>query len=307
MSNFGLSQRRACGLVNVQRCTFRYRVRRHDDAVVRERLKQLAHEHPRWGYRFLGVLLRREGQMVNHKRVLRLYREEGLKLRPKRRKKVVSVQRVQPPETTDINQRWSMDFVSDTLSCGRRFRALTIVDCHSRECLALEVDTSLSGERVVRVLERLRETRGLPLVVQTDNGPEFTGHVLDAWAYRNRVRLFFIEPGKPVQNAHVESFNGKLRNECLNLEVLESGMVYQPARSTTGHREVALLLQPVQAPQRPGQYAARTLATETTESSRESLHLSGRTLGSRSLEPATLAVSNMPTAVSEASNRRRLG
>lgn len=108
--------------------------------------------------------------------------------------------------------------MSGTLSCGRRFRALTIVDCHSRECLVLEVDTSLNGERVVRVLERLKETRGLPVVIQTDNGPEFTGHALVAWAYKNRVKLFFIEPGKPVQNAHIESFNGKLRNECLNLE-----------------------------------------------------------------------------------------
>jgi putative transposase len=141
-----------------------------------------------------------------------------LKLRPKKRGKVVSVQREKPAVTTGINQRWSMDFVSDTLSCGRRFRALTLVDCHSRECLALEVDTSLNGERVVRVLERLKETRGLPAVIQTDNGPEFTGHALDTWAYRNRVKLFFIEPGKPVQNAHVESFNGKLRNECLNQE-----------------------------------------------------------------------------------------
>jgi putative transposase len=218
MTKFRLSQRRACGLVGLQRCIFRYRTQRQDETVVRERLKQLAREHPRWGYRFLGVLLRREGYKINHKRVLRLYREEGLKLRPKKRRKVVSVQRVQPQATTDINQKWSMDFVSDTLSCGRRFRALTIVDCHSRECLALEVDTSLNGERVVRVLERLRETRGLPQVIQTDNGPEFTGHVLDAWAYRNRVKLFFIEPGKPVQNAHIESFNGKLRNECLNLE-----------------------------------------------------------------------------------------
>jgi len=185
---------------------------------VRERLKQLAQRHPRWGYRFLALLLRRKGYQINHKRVLRLYREEGLKLRPKRRQKVVSVQRVKPPATTAINQRWSMDFVSDTLSCGRRFRALSIIDCHSRECLALEVDTHLSGERVVRVLERLRENRGLPEVIQTDNGPEFTGHRLDAWAYQNRVKLFFIEPGKPVQNAHIESFNGKLRNECLNLE-----------------------------------------------------------------------------------------
>lgn len=218
MKQFNLSQRRACELVGIQRCVFRYRSRRSDNVVVRQRLKQLAQNHPRWGYRFLAILLRREGHRINHKRVLRLYREEGLKLRPKRRKKVVSVQRIQPPETTGINQKWSMDFVSDTLSCGRRFRALCIVDCYSRECLALEVDTSLSGERVVRVLERLRETRGLPQVIQTDNGPEFTGHKLDAWAYQNKVRLFFIEPGKPVQNAHVESFNGKLRNECLNRE-----------------------------------------------------------------------------------------
>jgi putative transposase len=218
MQQFGLSQRRACRLAGLQRCIYRYRSRRQDDAPLRQRLKQLAQEHPRWGYRFLGVLLRREGHQVNHKRVLRLYREEGLKLRPKRRKKIVSVQRVRPPITSSINQVWSMDFMSDTLSCGRRFRALNIIDCHSRECLATEVDVSLSGERVVRVLERLRETRGLPQVIQTDNGPEFTGHKLDAWAYRNRVRLFFIEPGKPVQNAHVESFNGKLRNECLNLE-----------------------------------------------------------------------------------------
>jgi putative transposase len=218
MSQFNLSQRRACQLVGLQRCVFLYRSRRSDDVVVRQRLKQLAQLHPRWGYRFLGVLLRREGHHINLKRVLRLYREEGLKLRPKRRKKVFSVQRVQPPETTDINQKWSMDFVSDTLSCGRRFRALCIVDCYSRECLALEVDTSLSGERVVRVLERLRETRGLPQLIQTDNGPEFTGHRLDAWAYQNKVKLFFIEPGKPVQNAHIESFNGKLRNECLNSE-----------------------------------------------------------------------------------------
>jgi putative transposase len=178
----------------------------------------LAQQHPRWGYRFLTLLLRREGYQINHKRVLRLYGEEGLKLRPRRRKKVVSVHRVQPPKTTGINQKWSMDFVSDTLSCGRRFRALSIIDCYSRECLALEVDTSLSGERVVRVLERLRKTCGVPQLIETDNGPEFTGHKLDTWAYQNRVKLFFIEPGKPVQNAHIESFNGKLRNECLNLE-----------------------------------------------------------------------------------------
>ena len=154
MRKFKLSQRRACALVSLQRCSFRYRSRRAEDGEVRERLRQLAQRHPRWGYRFLGLLLRREGYVINHKRVLRLYREEGLKLRPKRRKKVVSVQRVKPPVTTGINQRWSMDFVSDTLRCGRRFRALSIIDCHSRECLALEVDTSLSEAQ--RIIEQWR-------------------------------------------------------------------------------------------------------------------------------------------------------
>ncbi len=132
MRQFSLSQRRACALVQLQRCSFGYRKRRGDDSRVRERLKQLAQQHPRWGYRFLALLLRREGYKINHKRVLRLYREEGLKLRPKRRKKVVSVQRVKPAVTTGVNQRWSMDFISDTLSFGRRFRALSIIDCHSR-------------------------------------------------------------------------------------------------------------------------------------------------------------------------------
>lgn len=222
MQQFGLSQRRACILVDLQRCSYRYQRRRPDDGLLRERLKQLAHVHPRWGYRFLGALLRREGFPINHTREWRLYREAGLNLRVKRRQKVVRVQRERPRMTTNCNQRWSMDFVSDTLSCGRRFRTLCIVDGHSRECLALEVDTGISGERVVRVLERLRETRGGPAVIQTDNGPEFTGHALDVWAYRNHVKLFFIEPGKPVQNAHIESFNGKLRNECLNVEWFSS-------------------------------------------------------------------------------------
>lgn len=164
------------------------------------------------------MLLRREGRAINHKHVLRVDREEGLKLRAKRRKQSVSAQRVQPMDTTDCKQRWSMDFVSDTLHDGRRFRVLSIIDCHSRECVALEVDTRISGERVVRVLERWRTTRGLPRVIHTDNSPEFTGHAVDRWAYQHQVKLFFIEPGKPVQNAHTERFNGKLRNECLHPE-----------------------------------------------------------------------------------------
>jgi putative transposase len=205
-------------MVRLQRCSFGYRSRRTDDAALRQRLKELAKERPRFGYVRLHILLRREGWCVNRKKVYRLYREENLKLRPKKRKRTAGVQRVKPEPVTGINQMWSMDFVSDTLSCGRRFRALSIVDCYSRECLALEVDTSLSGQRVVRVLQRLREERGLPKVMQTDNGPEFTGRALDEWAHRNRVRLHFIEPGKPVQNAVIESFNGRLRDECLNQE-----------------------------------------------------------------------------------------
>jgi putative transposase len=184
--------------------------------LVRGRLKELAQERPRFGYRRLGVLLRREGHGVNLKRVLRLYREEGLKLRAKKRRRIASLQRVRPEATTAINQMWSMDFVSDTLSCGRRFRGLNIVDCHSREALCIEVDTSLTGHRVVRASQQLGETRGLPRTIQADNGPEFTGRALDEWAFRNRVKLHFIEPGKPVQNAVIESFNGKMRDECPN-------------------------------------------------------------------------------------------
>lgn len=212
------SQRRACKLARIPTCSLRYQSRRQDQAALRERLKELAQERPRFGYRRLQVLLLREGWRVNHKRVLRLYREEGLKLRPKKRKRVTSIQRVRPEPTQDINEVWTMDFVHDTLSCGRRFRALNIVDAHSRECLVVEVDTSLTGERVVRVLEQLRRERSLPKTIQVDNGSEFTGRKLDEWACKNKVRLHFIEPGKPTQNAHIESFNGKLRDECLNME-----------------------------------------------------------------------------------------
>ncbi len=212
------SQRRASRLTQSNRSMVRYSSRRLSCAELRQRLCVLAQANIRYGYIRLHILLRREGFAVNRKKVYRLYREEGLKLRVKKRKRMTSVQRVRPAETTTINQRWSMDFVHDTLSCGRRFRALCIVDMHSRECLAVEVDTSLTGERVVRVLERLRDGRGVPEVIQTDNGSEFTGCQVDQWAYQNKVKMFFIEPGKPTQNGKIESFNGKLRDECLNLE-----------------------------------------------------------------------------------------
>jgi putative transposase len=154
--------------------------------------------------------------VVNHKKVYRLYREEGLTVRRRNRKKLAGAERVMPSLPDGRNQRWSMDFVQDGLADGRRIRVLTLVDNYSRECLALEVGTSLPGARVVRVLEQVTSIRGTPKTIMVDNGPEFAGKALDAWAYENGVGLHFIAPGKPVQNAYIESFNGKFRDECLN-------------------------------------------------------------------------------------------
>jgi len=161
-------------------------------------------------------MLKREGLVVNHKKTERLYREEGLALRRKRKRKGAAGIRVVMAPPQRVNERWSMDFVTDNTVTNRRFRALTIVDDYSRECPAIEVDTSLGGRRVVSVLERLAETRGLPEVITIDNGPEFAGKALDEWAYRKGVKLNFIRPGKPIENAFVESFNGRFRDECLN-------------------------------------------------------------------------------------------
>jgi len=162
-------------------------------------------------------MLKREGLVINHKRTERLYREEGLALRKKRRRKGAAGTRMILPTAQSVNERWSMDFVTDSIVTGRRFRALTIVDDYSRECPAIEVDTSLGGRRVVGVLDRLAEIRGLPKTITIDNGPEFAGRVLDEWAYRNKVKLNFIRPGKPIENAYIESFNGRFRDECLNM------------------------------------------------------------------------------------------
>ena len=167
-------------------------------------------------------MIRREGWRVNHKRVERLYREEGLSLRRRRRRKRLSHLRVVRQAPVAANQAWALDFVHDRLLDGRGFRALAVIDEWSRESLAIEVDVSLTGERVKRVLERLGSGRGLPAVIQSDNGPEFTGRVLDQWAYERGAKLQFIEPGKPIQNAFIESFNSRLREECLNEHVFVS-------------------------------------------------------------------------------------
>ena len=213
----GFSERRACRLVGMARTSCRYeRQLQGEEEKLRARLCTLAGERPRFGYRRLTVLLRREGWAVNHKRVYRLYREAGLGVRRRKRKRIGAVERQALAIPTQQNERWSMDFISDALSAGRKFRSLNIVDDFNRECLAAEVDTSLTGARVVRVLERLREFRGLPRILVMDNGPEFAGQALDVWAYEQGVKLHFIDPGKPVQNAFIESFNGRMRDECLN-------------------------------------------------------------------------------------------
>ena len=216
MGGHELSERRACRLVRIRRASFRYVPARQVHEELRERLKELAGERRRFGYRRLHVKLRREGFEVNHKLVYRLYCEEGLSVRCKKRKRLPTGPRVEPRAPTGRNQRWSMDFVSDCLADGRRFRALTIVDEFSRESPTIEVDTSLPGQRVANVLDRLATTRGLPKMLVTDNGPEFTGQALSQWAFENGVELHFIRPGKPTENAFIESFNGKLRDECLN-------------------------------------------------------------------------------------------
>jgi putative transposase len=184
---------------------------------LRDKLKALAAQRRRFGSPRLTVLLKREGHMVNHKRVERIYREENLQIKKRKKRRQTAPLRVAIPSPTGPNERWSMDFVSDCLSNGRKFRCLTIVDDFTRESPAIFVDTSLPGQRVTRVLDYLSETRGgLPDIITCDNGPEFAGIALDRWAHERGVKIAFIRPGKPVENAFIESFNGKFRDECLN-------------------------------------------------------------------------------------------
>jgi putative transposase len=215
MENYQVSQRRACELLNVPRSSFRHAPQR-DDSVLRERLIGLARERPRFGYRRLHVLLQREGQSINHKRVWRVYMGAGLSVKRTRRKKLIRNVR-SALQLHAVNQEWAVDFVSDVMHAGRTFRVLSVVDSFTRECLALEVDTSMGSQRLTRVLDRIIEQRGLPLAVRSDNGPETTSRHFLAWSIEKKVDLIHIQPGKPVQNAHVESFHGRIRDECLNV------------------------------------------------------------------------------------------
>jgi putative transposase len=215
-AKFAMKKRRACRVVGLAPSTLYYRSKRPERADIRARLRDLAAQRPRWGYRRLHVLLHREGHQLNHKLVFRLYRSEGLAVRRKKRKRMTASLRVVPPPPTTPRQQWTMDFTQDSLSTGRQFRTLNLIDTFTRECLLIEADHSLTGPRVVRVLEQLVERHGRPEVIRIDNGTEFTSSAVDAWAYRQGVRLDFITKGKPTENGHIESFNGKFRDECLN-------------------------------------------------------------------------------------------
>jgi putative transposase len=212
-----VSERRAIRFTGFPRSTVRYRSVREPQTALVARIHILAAERPRWGYRWIHRLLVREGWPVNRKRVQRLYRAEGLAVRRRRKRRRSAMPRPLRPELTGPNQRWSLDFMQDALSTGRRFRCLTVLDEYSREALAVHVAYSIPAIEVIAVLERLRHERGLPAVLITDNGSEFTSRAFDAWAYARDVKLDFIQPGKPYQNAFIESFNGTLRDDCLNL------------------------------------------------------------------------------------------
>ena len=215
---YPVSGTRACGLLRLAVSSYYYQSHgRRDEQPVRSALRRHAAVRRRWGYRRLLVLLRREGIGDNHKRVYRLYRAEGLEVRQRRRRKqrlARGTEAVGAPRSP--NERWSLDFVHDRLTNGRSLRLLTVHDDYTRECLWIEVDTSLSGPRVARVLDYLTELRGRPGSLLTDNGPEFAGLALERWAHEHQVNHRFITPGKPSQNGYIESFNGKLRDECLN-------------------------------------------------------------------------------------------
>jgi putative transposase len=215
----GYSQRRACVLIGMEPKTYRYVSKREGDNVMRERLRCLAAERRRFGYRRLHILLRREGIELNHKKLFRIYREERLTVRRRGGRKRAIGTRAPMTLPQGGNQRWSLDFVSDVLADGRRFRVLVVIDDFTRECLKLVVDSSISGRRVARELDDIIAARSKPLMIVSDNGTELTSHAILRWQEERGIGWHYIAPGKPVQNAFVESLNGRFRDECLNEHV----------------------------------------------------------------------------------------
>ena len=222
MKEKGYSQRRACALAGIDPRVYRRRSSRPGDVELRARIKELASERRRFGYRRLHILMKREGWQVNWKRLYRIYKEEGLTVRKRGGRKRAIGTRTPMTIPQGPNQRWSLDFVSDSLIWGRRFRVLCVIDDFSRECLATVVDTSLSGHRVARELDRIAEMRGYPCMIVSDNGTELTSNAMLKWQEDRKVEWHYIAPGKPMQNGFVESFNGRFRDECLNEHQFES-------------------------------------------------------------------------------------
>jgi putative transposase len=214
MEQFQLTERRACKLVGVDRSSYRYEPRPDHNAELRQELVNLARQKPRYGYRRLHALLSRRGFVAGPQRVYRLYRAEGLMVRRLRRKRLSRV--ATPAHLVRANQEWALDFACDALATGRGVRVLAVVDAFTRECLSLEVDTSLSSQRVTRALEAVIERRGMPESIRCDNGPELTSRHFLSWCEEQKIQLIHIQPGRPMQNGHVESCNGRLRDECLN-------------------------------------------------------------------------------------------
>jgi putative transposase len=232
-TDYAFSERRACGLAMLAVSSYRYSSRRSDEPL-RSKLVELAREKPRFGYRRLHVLLRRSGERVNHKRVHRIYREAGLMIRRKKRKHCAREGKPLVIQTA-ANQEWALDFVHDAVACGRTIRVLSVVDAYTRECLALEVDTSFASRRVTRVLDRIVSQRGQPLAIRCDNGPELTSRHFLAWCLERQIELIHIQPGKPTQNAHIESFHGRLREECLNVSWFQN--LFDARRKIAAWRE----------------------------------------------------------------------
>jgi putative transposase len=216
MSEYDTSERHACRLMEVPRGTHRYRPRPDRYYALRQAVRRLAARHPRWGWRRIWELVKKMRLTVGSYRISRIWREEKLQVKRRMRKRLVR-EKVAESSVIRVNQRWAMDFVADRLADGRALRIFALVDVFTRECLALEVDLSLSGERVRRVLEAVVKERGeRPEEIIVDNGPEFVSHALTEWCQAQQIKLSYIQPGRPMQNGHVESFNGKFRDECLN-------------------------------------------------------------------------------------------
>jgi putative transposase len=222
VQSHGVSKRQACALVQVNRSSYEYVSTRKDDELVINELSQLVEKHPAIGFWMSYYRIRQKGFLWNHKRVYRIYTNMRLNIRRRAKKRLPARVKQQLFQPENINQVWSIDFMHDSLWDGRTFRLLNVIDDYNRQILAIEADTSLPVPRLIRVLERLKESRGLPQMIRVDNGPEFISQKLDYWCKENKISLMFIQPGKPTQNAFIERCNGSLRRELLNAYVFKS-------------------------------------------------------------------------------------